>query len=121
MLQAKKLLRIQEEEGFINDQLEDTENNQEEEEIYPTQVTRVTSQEANQHVQNEITGGDPLSQNLEDEYVNVNMLQDLKSRFEQNFNAMKKEVHRMSLALRDYLNSFNKTTATDIRREIFKS
>ncbi|KAG0735103.1 hypothetical protein G6F57_013052 [Rhizopus arrhizus] len=82
LLQAKKLLRIQEEEGFINDQLEDTENNQEEEEIYPTQVTRVTSQEANQHVQNEITGGDPLSQNLEDEYVNVNMLQDLKSSHE---------------------------------------
>ncbi|KAG1138233.1 hypothetical protein G6F37_013368 [Rhizopus arrhizus] len=182
LLQSKKLLRIQEEEGFINDQLEDTESNQEEEEIYPTQVTRETSQEANQHVQNEITGGDPLSQNPEDEYVNVNMLQDLKSRFEQNFNAMKKEdkwylssgkcvedelyafgmqcveehpshsfiidvsdknlvkynvfndnelkeiesfnkkeVHRMPLALRDYLNSFNKTTATDIRREIFKS
>ncbi|KAG1379485.1 hypothetical protein G6F61_004902 [Rhizopus arrhizus] len=181
LLQAKKLLRIQEEVGFIKDQLEDIESNQEEEEIYPTQVTRETSQEANQYIQNEITGGDPLFQNP-NEYVNINMLQDLKSSFEQNFNAMKKEdkwylssgkcvedelyvfgmqcveehpshsfiidvsdknlvkynvfndnelkeiesfnkkeVHRMPLALRDYLNSFNKTTATDIRREIFKS
>lgn len=90
LLQAKKLLRIQEEEEFINDQLEDTASNQEEGEIHSTQVTRETNQEAN-HVQSEITGGDPLSQNSEDEYVNVNMLQDLKPRFEQNFNAIKKE------------------------------
>lgn len=89
--QAKKPLRIQEEEEFINDQLEDTESNQEEGDTYPTQVTRETSQKANQHVQNENTSEDPLSQNHEDEYINVHMLQDLQSRFEQNFNTMKKE------------------------------
>ncbi|KAG2200642.1 hypothetical protein INT47_005798 [Mucor saturninus] len=87
--QAKRLLRIQEEE-FINDQLADTGSDQEEGEIPPTQVTRETSQTANQHVQNENTSEDPLSQNHKDEYINVNMLQDLKSRFEHNFNAMKK-------------------------------
>ncbi len=68
LLQAKKRLRVQEEEVFINDQLKDTESNQElnteEGEIYPTQVSRrETNQVTNQDVQNEITGKDPLSQN----------------------------------------------------------
>lgn len=173
LLQAKKLLRLREEEGFINDQLEEIESNQEEGE---------TSQETNEHVPTEITDVDPLSQNPEGEVVNERMLKYPKLSFEQNFSAMKKEEKwylssgkcvedelyafgmqcveehpshsfiidvsdknlvkynvfddnelkeiesfnkkerpTMPLTLRDYLNSFNKTTATDIRREVFKS
>lgn len=51
--------------------------------------------------------------------VKYNVFNDNELKEIESFN--KKEVHRMPLALRDYLNSFNKTTATDIRREIFKS
>ncbi|CAO3698990.1 unnamed protein product [Rhizopus microsporus] len=183
-LQTKKFYGYKKKK-FINDQLEDTKSNQElnkeEEEVYPTQITEETSQET-RHVQNDVTDRDPLSQSPEGEYVTGNTLQDLKLRFEQNFNAMKKEdkwylpsgkcvedelyafgvqcvkehpshsfiidisdknivkynvfndnelkeieslnkknIPRMPLTLRGYLNSFNKTTTIDIRHEIFKS
>lgn len=51
--------------------------------------------------------------------VKYNVFDDSELKEIESFN--KKEVQRMPLVLRDYLNSVNKTTSTDIRREIFKT
>lgn len=50
--------------------------------------------------------------------VKYNVFNDNELKEIESFN--KKDIHRMPLALCDYLNSFNETTATDTRREILK-
>ncbi|KAI9327878.1 hypothetical protein BD770DRAFT_334338 [Pilaira anomala] len=52
-------------------------------------------------------------------FVKYNVFNDNELKEIELFN--KKEVHRMPLALCNCLNSFNKTTTTAIRREIFKT
>ncbi|KAI8968192.1 hypothetical protein BDF20DRAFT_827803, partial [Mycotypha africana] len=51
--------------------------------------------------------------------VKYNVFNENELREIETFN--KQEIYKMPLSLRDYLNSFNKTAAADIRREIFTS
>ncbi|KAG1147698.1 hypothetical protein G6F37_003905 [Rhizopus arrhizus] len=93
LLQAKKLLRIQEE-AFINDQLEGLDSTEDphtrEEEWHSTPGTNEAREETVELVPNDIVA-DCLAQSPEVENINRNMLRDLKLSFERSFTLMKEE------------------------------
>ncbi|KAG2236271.1 hypothetical protein INT48_008631 [Thamnidium elegans] len=188
LLAAKRLLRMQEEENFINEQMKDNENNvQDNEESIEEEKKQESDEESQEDDKEESQEGDKeitydsIYQDFRYDEANKRKLQDLKCKFENNFNIMRKEDKwylstgkcvedelyafgmqcveghpshsfiidisdknytkynvfsnnelneiksyntkerpRMDISLRKYLNSFNKTTADEIRREISK-